>query len=333
VNKYNVLFVDDEVQVLRSLRRGLREEPYQCFFANSGREALEIMEKESFALIVSDMRMPGMTGLQLLQQVQESYPEVVCIILSGYTQLQQILTTINQIDIFKFITKPWRLEEEFKAIIQQGLTYYKMKEGNLALRKSLEAKNQAYQNILGKIDATTERVKHLTAVLGKLGNNLLAYEEPLLDIDTLQMYKKYVYNKFAMATLNDAKYMSEIEAMDQVYQALEKMMPIIRSETLAIGDKSKIYLEMVIGVLSCVIFVLKTNTKKQGVQMAESLDRHENIILSLVIQALEGKEKEQEKKVDFLQKMLHPLCKDMNMAFIIGGNQKQQIFQLVINKR
>ncbi|MDA3845774.1 MAG: response regulator [Vallitaleaceae bacterium] len=125
---YSVLFVDDEINVLNSLKRGLFDETYNCIFASSGKEALLLLEKQEIAVIVSDMRMPEMNGLQLLKTVKEKYPDIVCIVLSGYTQLQQILATINQVDIFKFITKPWKLEDEFKVIINQAVAYYQMAE-------------------------------------------------------------------------------------------------------------------------------------------------------------------------------------------------------------
>lgn len=146
--KHVVLFVDDEVSVLSSLRRALMDEDFRCVFASSGEEALRIMEKETVSVIVSDMRMPKMNGLTLLKRVTELYPNTVRIILSGYTQLQQVLTTINQVNIFKFIPKPWKLEEEFIPIIYQAIDYYKMQVERIQLRESLKAKNIAYKNIL-----------------------------------------------------------------------------------------------------------------------------------------------------------------------------------------
>ena len=124
MEKKTVLFVDDEEKVLTSLRRGLMDEPYNMLFANSGKEALEILQRKPVHVIVADMRMPEMSGLELLRTAKEEYPDIIRMVLSGYTQLSTLLTAINQGEIFRFIPKPWKLEEEFKPSIRQAVEYY-----------------------------------------------------------------------------------------------------------------------------------------------------------------------------------------------------------------
>lgn len=122
--KRTILFVDDEVRLLRSIERGLLDEPYQLLFAESGAEALKILAENEVQILVTDMRMPEMTGLELLKVVKEQYPHIVRIVLSGYTQATTILTAINQGEIFRFITKPWKMEEDFKPAIRQAIEHY-----------------------------------------------------------------------------------------------------------------------------------------------------------------------------------------------------------------
>ena len=148
MSKRTVLFVDDEVSVLSSLKRGLMDEDYDCVFVSSAKEALEILEKRDISVIVTDMRMPDMDGLALLKIVKNKYSNTVRIVLSGYTQLQQVLLAVNQGDIFRFITKPWKLEEEFKHVIRQAVDYYNLQVESIELKKALEARNASYQNIL-----------------------------------------------------------------------------------------------------------------------------------------------------------------------------------------
>lgn len=119
-----VLFVDDEEKILRSLKRGLLDEPYNTLFASSGKEALEILKQKEVHIIVTDMRMPEMSGLELLKTVKQEYPHIVRMVLSGYTQVTTLLTAINKGKIFKFITKPWQLEEEFKPAVREAVEYY-----------------------------------------------------------------------------------------------------------------------------------------------------------------------------------------------------------------
>lgn len=160
MSRGTVLFVDDEENILNSLRRGLIDEDYECLFASNGLDALEIIKKNSISVIVTDMRMPGMDGLTLLKEAKEIAPNTVRIVLSGYTQLQQILATINQVDIFKFITKPWKLEEEFKVVIDKALEYYNLRMESENLKKALEIRNAAYQNMIKKIEDKIESAKN-----------------------------------------------------------------------------------------------------------------------------------------------------------------------------
>ena len=143
-----VLFVDDDMHIISSLRRGLIDEEYQKEFAYSGDEALKIMETTKISLIVTDMRMPKMNGLTLLKIISEKYPDVVKIVLSGYTQLPQILATINQVNIFKFVTKPWNLEDELIPIIRQSIEYYNLASEREKMKAEIERKNTLYTQIL-----------------------------------------------------------------------------------------------------------------------------------------------------------------------------------------
>lgn len=123
-----VLFVDDESRVLASLKRGLLYESYNKLFAESGKEALELLKQNEVHVIVTDMRMPEMSGLELLKIVRREYPHIVRIVLSGYTQITTVLTAINQGEIFRFITKPWKLEEEFKGVVRQAIEHYNLQK-------------------------------------------------------------------------------------------------------------------------------------------------------------------------------------------------------------
>ena len=129
MSERTILFVDDEEKILKSLERGLLDEPYRGLFATSGKQALEVLEQEEVHVIVTDMRMPEMSGIDLLRIVKEKYPHIIRLVLSGYTQVGTLLTAINQGEIFRFLTKPWKLEEEFKRVIQEALDHYEAQHG------------------------------------------------------------------------------------------------------------------------------------------------------------------------------------------------------------
>ena len=124
MNERTVLFVDDEQQILRCLKRGLLDEPYNALFASSGKETLEILRQNQVHVLVSDMLMPEMTGFELLKIVKKKYPHIVRMVLSGYTQVDTVLATINQGEIYRFITKPWSLQEYFIPAIHDAIDYY-----------------------------------------------------------------------------------------------------------------------------------------------------------------------------------------------------------------
>ena len=148
-----VLFVDDERNVLNAMRRIVEDEAYESYFANSGMEALSIMENHSISVIITDMRMPEMDGLKLLRIVQEKYPDVVRVVLSGYTQLSQILATVNSTDIFRFITKPWNAETDILDVIKSALEYYRLNKAAVTFHQTLESRNLAYQKVLKNLEA------------------------------------------------------------------------------------------------------------------------------------------------------------------------------------
>lgn len=148
MERSNILFVDDEVKVLSSIKRAVIAEDFKSHFAIDGEKALEIMQNTNISVIVTDMRMPGMDGLKLLKIIKEKYPDTIRIVLSGYAQLTQILATVNGVGVFKFITKPWSMDEEFLPAIREALEYYNLKKANEQLNKFLEDRNNAYIHIL-----------------------------------------------------------------------------------------------------------------------------------------------------------------------------------------
>lgn len=101
-----VLFVDDEIRVVNLLRISFRDK-YKVVTATSGQEALEIMAAMPVDVLVSDQRMPGMLGIELLEQARQRHPATVRILLTGYSDLSAIVGSVNEGEVFRFINKPW----------------------------------------------------------------------------------------------------------------------------------------------------------------------------------------------------------------------------------
>ena len=138
-----ILFVDDEPNVLKAMRRLFRKAPWQQSFADSGREALELMEESGpFDVVVSDQRMPGMTGAELLKEVRTRHPETIRIILSGYADFQSILDAINEGSIYKFLTKPWD-DEALRNTLTEAVEVVELRRRCVRLEEEMEHQNSA----------------------------------------------------------------------------------------------------------------------------------------------------------------------------------------------
>ena len=117
-----ILLVDDEENILAAMRRVLRREGYRILTAGGGQEGLELLATNPVDVIISDQRMPNMSGVEFLRQAKATYPETVRIVLSGYTELQSITDAINEGAIYKFLTKPWE-DELIRANIAEAFRY------------------------------------------------------------------------------------------------------------------------------------------------------------------------------------------------------------------
>lgn len=106
-----ILFVDDEPHVLMSFRMVFRREPYVLLMAASAREALEVLARETVAVVVTDHRMPGMTGIQLLREVRRLHPDVFRVLASGQVDESEFQKTIEDGDVQRMIRKPWDVDE------------------------------------------------------------------------------------------------------------------------------------------------------------------------------------------------------------------------------
>lgn len=130
-----VLFVDDDEAILRSLERGLMDEPYNKLFTKSCQEALEILKQEEVHVIVTDMRMPEMSGLEFIKIVKKEYPHIIMIVLSGYGEEAALKTAVEQGEIFKLIPKPWKLKRNFEKLIRQAIDRYNLQNGHETVKR------------------------------------------------------------------------------------------------------------------------------------------------------------------------------------------------------
>ena len=140
-SEITILFVDDESFILSSINRFLRKEPYHKLFAENGIEALELIRQNNVSIVVSDLRMPEMNGLELISAVKKQNPEILRLILSGSQDIDPIIESINTGEVFRFIPKPVD-PPAFKEILNDAIDYYCLKTEREKLFNELSIKNE-----------------------------------------------------------------------------------------------------------------------------------------------------------------------------------------------
>lgn len=160
-----LLLVDDEENVISSLVRLLRGDGYRILTANSGKAGLALLEQNEVGVIVSDQRMPEMSGVEFLSKVKERYPDTIRIVLSGYTDLNSVTDAINRGAVYKFLTKPWE-DEVLRSSVEEAFQRYEMKMENAHFEQVLEDTNETLQQLNFELE---QRVEETT---GKVMRNL-----------------------------------------------------------------------------------------------------------------------------------------------------------------
>src|SRR5436305_4166414 len=120
--KHCLLIVDDEPNVCDSVHDLLRRE-FRVLKANSGEDGYRLMQEEEVHIVMSDQRMPQITGVELLTKVKSRYPQAVRMLFTGYADLESIIAAINQGHIFGFLKKPWQAEDLECAVRQAAAEY------------------------------------------------------------------------------------------------------------------------------------------------------------------------------------------------------------------
>lgn len=163
-----LLFVDDETNILSSLKRLFRPLGYRIFTAESGLQGLEIMARESVDLVVSDMRMPEMNGAQFLEKVREKWPDTVRILLTGYAEIDATIDAINKGQIYRYISKPWE-DNDITLIVRHALQQKLLEREKSRLeeltRKQNEELQQLNASLEDKVMARTEEVRQTMGFL------------------------------------------------------------------------------------------------------------------------------------------------------------------------
>jgi len=187
-NKFNILYVDDEEFNLTSFKAIFRRD-YNVFTATSGKLGLEILKQNEIHLIITDQRMPDMTGVEFLESVAEDYMFVRRIIITGFSDIEAIIRAINKGNIYRYITKPWDVND-LKITIQNALNAYKTDRANRDLTIELQLKLNTIEELTAEqiklqeekfkqeaekkiLEAESEKLKEIQTIREELSNMIV----------------------------------------------------------------------------------------------------------------------------------------------------------------
>jgi response regulator RpfG family c-di-GMP phosphodiesterase len=138
--KIKILYVDDEANNLLAFKALFRR-IYDIKTAASAAEGLALLKENTFHVILTDQRMPETTGVEFLESIIPEHPDPIRILITGYTDIQAVISAINKGQVFRYITKPWE-EQELKMAIENAYEMYALREANRDLTKKLLVANE-----------------------------------------------------------------------------------------------------------------------------------------------------------------------------------------------
>lgn len=163
VDKYNLLIIDDEVEITKALNRQFRKK-YNVFAANNANDAFPILEKEKIQVVLSDQRMPGLTGLDFFKRIKDKYPDALKLILSGFSDIEAVIGAINEGQVFRYLTKPWN-PLELELALDEAFQKYELITNNRKLMRKLEEVNTQLEE---KVILRTKELENANNKLTKL---------------------------------------------------------------------------------------------------------------------------------------------------------------------
>lgn len=149
--KLQVLYVDDERHNLTSFKATYRRD-FSVHTAESAKEGLKILKEKEIHVVLSDQRMPEMTGVEFFKIIKEVYPGPIRILITGYSDIEAVIDSINQGQVYRYISKPWE-PNHLRLVIEQASEVFSLRKENVRLMEALKDSNQkleliARQNLL-----------------------------------------------------------------------------------------------------------------------------------------------------------------------------------------
>lgn len=142
----SILYVDDEVNNLVTFKANFRRD-YNIFTCDNANDALTVLKENTVQIVITDQRMPGKTGVEFLQEVVKEFPDPIRILLTGYSDIEVVIDSINKGQVFRYITKPFN-DLELKMTIENAMEVYNLRKENKELVQKLIQVNEQLEFML-----------------------------------------------------------------------------------------------------------------------------------------------------------------------------------------
>lgn len=280
-----LLYVDDEEKNLSSFKAVFRKD-YKIFVAKSASEGLEILKTTNVQIVVSDQRMPNVTGVEFLEKIADNSPEIIRIIITGFSDYEAIIDSINKAKVYKYIPKPWK-KEDFKELLDKAFELYHLREKNNQLTQSLEKVNKELDQFIYSaahdLRAPISSIKGLI-LLSKVEEDIeqlkLLNEKKELSIRRLEFFISEIYqyakNLRANIDLDEVDFTEMLQELidgfsDHLNYELIKLDVVIEQNAKFVSDKDRI-MAAIHGVLSNAYNYVDKEKNNNEVKVEVSVD-------------------------------------------------------------
>jgi len=279
--EYRILFVDDEEFAQINFKAQFKKE-FIISTAGNGEKALDLIEKEEIAMVVTDQRMSGMSGVELLRHIKERKPETIRILLTAYSDMETVIEAINSGNIYRYLTKPYE-EEEVRAALKQGLEkFHLVKERNRLYAEKLETMKKMV------------RANRLTAIGTFAAGMAHEIRNPLTSINT--------FITIAPERKDDPEFLENfskiaLEDVNRISRLVQEILDYARS------SEPKFSEEDLNEIIHSSLFFIGMETEKMAINIQEdlslevpkmTLDRQQikQVLLNLFINSMDAMSKE-----------------------------------------
>ncbi|MFY0665233.1 MAG: response regulator [Natronospirillum sp.] len=212
MNNAGVLVVDDDAATVRAIMRLLHSQPYASYSASEGAAALSLLEQENIGVILSDQRMPGLSGNDLLRVARSRHPLVTRIILSGYQEAEAAISAVNEAHVYKILFKPWD-DDDLLATISKGLELYNLQTRHQDLAQELKDVNQTLMERIDQknraLHANSRTLMATQSILDALPVGILHIGEDGRIVESNALAAQWISDGHAIAGMKARKILPE----------------------------------------------------------------------------------------------------------------------------